>query len=278
MKYQFTNETITIGDHILHRIKAVRDFGDVHKDDLGGWIEYDENLSHYGTCWVYDDAKVYGYGNVYDDALITGQAKVCDQARINDRARISGNGIVMGCAVVGDDARVSDNAVISGLAKVVGNVTVCDHAKVTDRAHVNGYAKIGGDAVVSQFMKISNHSYVSCDLANNLEMNLITQCGLAPCNGVVTCYKLVNRDLSSCHDKNFIYHIGEYAEVENCDDSNASCASGLHFSSADYWMQLVDNIHEYKILIAEVDVKDIITVQRGKFRCRKAFIKGAIDL
>ncbi|UNF53002.1 hypothetical protein MNL01_04770 [Bartonella krasnovii] len=55
-KYELTDETTEVGDHTLHRIRALRDFGNVQVGDLGGFIEYEGNLSHLGNCWVYDDA------------------------------------------------------------------------------------------------------------------------------------------------------------------------------------------------------------------------------
>lgn len=59
-KYEFTEETMLVGERLLHRIKALRDFGDVRKGDIGGWIEGQENLSHDDDCWVYGNAEVYG--------------------------------------------------------------------------------------------------------------------------------------------------------------------------------------------------------------------------
>ena len=51
-KYEFTNKTIKIAGHTLHRIRAVRDFGDVKAGDLGGFIEKEDNLSHEGNVWT----------------------------------------------------------------------------------------------------------------------------------------------------------------------------------------------------------------------------------
>ena len=58
-KYELTDDTITKpnGD-VLHRIKAVRDFGNVKIGDVGGYIEKEENLSHDGDAWVFGDAQV----------------------------------------------------------------------------------------------------------------------------------------------------------------------------------------------------------------------------
>lgn len=65
-KYDFTGEKIFFTDirdfsnHTMHRIRAVRDFGDVRAGDLGGWIEKEENLSHDGEAWVGGEAQVTG--------------------------------------------------------------------------------------------------------------------------------------------------------------------------------------------------------------------------
>ncbi|WP_219349854.1 hypothetical protein, partial [Helicobacter sp. 13S00482-2] len=56
----------------LYRIKALRDFYDVKKDDLGGYIESENNLSHEGDCWVYDDSMVYGEVTFKENATISG--------------------------------------------------------------------------------------------------------------------------------------------------------------------------------------------------------------
>ena len=65
-KYELLkNDTIDVNGHTLYRIKALKDFGNVKKGDLGGYIEKEDNLRHYGNCWVYNDAKVYEDAIVY---------------------------------------------------------------------------------------------------------------------------------------------------------------------------------------------------------------------
>lgn len=59
-KYELTDEILEVGGHVLHRIKALRDFGNVRKGDIGGWIENEDNLSHDDDCWVYGKAEVCG--------------------------------------------------------------------------------------------------------------------------------------------------------------------------------------------------------------------------
>ena len=43
---------------VLHRIRALKDFGDVKKGDLGGYITSDTIIDESGDCWVYDDSIV----------------------------------------------------------------------------------------------------------------------------------------------------------------------------------------------------------------------------
>jgi len=58
-KYKLTKTKEAFGI-TLYRIKALKDFGDVKKGDLGGWIEKEENLSQENFCWVSGDARVFG--------------------------------------------------------------------------------------------------------------------------------------------------------------------------------------------------------------------------
>ena len=88
-KYILTNETIKVEDgSVLYRIRAVKDFGDVHKGDYGGWIKSESNLSQKDDCWVYNEARVsgnsrvYGYARVFSDVEVYGRADICGDAEI----------------------------------------------------------------------------------------------------------------------------------------------------------------------------------------------------
>ena len=104
-KYELTNEIITLEDGVvLHRIRALRSFGDVTKGDLGGWIEKEDNLSHNGKAWVYGNAKVYGNARVYDDGRVAGNACVYNNAKVYNNACVYNNAKAYGNAWVYDDA------------------------------------------------------------------------------------------------------------------------------------------------------------------------------
>lgn len=138
----------------MFRVKALRDFGDVKKGDIGGLIESELNLSHDGKSWVYDNARIYGSSMVYDDAQIS------DNAVIYGNAQVYGNAIVYGNVRVYDSANVYGNSVISGKAQVYndakvygkariyGDVLVYNDAKIYEEARVYGAAVICGNAEV----------------------------------------------------------------------------------------------------------------------------------
>lgn len=124
-KYKLTEETFNVGDKTLHRIEALRDFGDVKKGDKGGYVENEDNLSQRGNCWIYDNAVVYSNAKVYGNAVVR------EDAKIYDNVKVCGN------------ARVYDNATISS------NANVCDNAMVRGKANVYSHADIRGDAEIT---------------------------------------------------------------------------------------------------------------------------------
>ena len=118
-KYELIlDDSIKVLDCKLFRIRALTDLGTVKAGDLGGYIQSEKNLSHYGSAWVYGNAKVSGDANVSYNASVYGNAKVSDNAKVSYHARVC------------------------GYAKVYGNARVCGYAEVYDNAKVSGDAKI----------------------------------------------------------------------------------------------------------------------------------------
>ena len=147
-KYELTEETLTVSEKTLYRIRAVRDFGFVKTGEFGGYIEKEENLSHFGNAWISGDAKVYGDARVSDNAWVYGNAKVYGDARVFGNAWISGDARVFGDARVSGNARVYGNAKVYGDARVFDNAWVSGNAKVYGDARVSGNARVYGDARV----------------------------------------------------------------------------------------------------------------------------------
>ena len=84
-KYELTEETVTVFGKTLYRIRAVRDFGSVKTGEFGGYIEKEENLSHFGNAWISGDAWVWGNAKVCGDAKVFSASHVLVIGAIGSR-------------------------------------------------------------------------------------------------------------------------------------------------------------------------------------------------
>ena len=148
VKFTLTKEKQIYFGITLFRIKSKKDFADVKKNDLGGWVETAENLESSGDAWVSGNARVSGDARVSGNALVYGDARVSGNALVYGNARVSGNALVYGNARVYGDALVSGNAQVSGNALVYGDARVYGNAQVYGNALVYGDARVYGDALV----------------------------------------------------------------------------------------------------------------------------------
>lgn len=156
----------------LYRIRALIDFGDVKKGDLGGYIQREGNLSHERNAWVYDEAKVYGSAKVYGNAQIRyksevsccaevfGNAVLDDESFVSEYAKVYGDSKLFGNACVEWEAEVYGNAEISNGALIAGCARVYGDACVSDESVVWGRAEVYGEAEVFNYAYIEGHAKV----------------------------------------------------------------------------------------------------------------------
>ena len=127
-KYKLTHHTKKVyGGHTLHRIKALKSFGDVKKGDLGGWIEDYDNLSQSDTAWVYDNAMLWGGAMVGEKAKVGGTAKVWDHAWIFGNAQVYDDANIHGLTSVYRNAKVYGNSTIHGSIDIRENDEIKDN-------------------------------------------------------------------------------------------------------------------------------------------------------
>ena len=176
-KYELVKEdSIEFNGITLYRIRALKDFeilthSTIHKGDLGGYVQSENNLSQKGNCWVSDNACVYGNACVSDNACVADNACVYDNAKVYDNARVYG------------EARIRDNAMVFDNAYVFGNAWVCDNAYVCDNAKVCNNAKVYGYAVVQCNAEVGNNARI-CNDTDYLYIN-----GLGDIYPTITFYK-----------------------------------------------------------------------------------------
>ena len=108
---------------------------DVHKGDLGGFVETEDNLDQEGFAWIGKDAIAC------EDSYIGGDAILADSAVARDSAYIGNN------AVIADHAVVQDNAIVCG-GYISGNSCICGSAILNSDEQTRCAPMIGGNARV----------------------------------------------------------------------------------------------------------------------------------
>ena len=148
----------------LYRVKALKDFGDVKKGDIGGYVENEYNLSHKGDCWIYNNAKVYDNAEILDNAKVYDNVYIYNNAKIYDNARIYDN------AEISQYAEVFDNAVIQEDALIYGASVIKEHALIRGVGVICVNAWIGGNAKIKKGMHIGKINetfkdiiYIQCE-------------------------------------------------------------------------------------------------------------------
>lgn len=154
-KYKIrTDISKTLGSVTVYRIEALRDFGDVKKGDLGGWIEKETNLSQRGTCWIYDEAIVVQNAQVSGKAIVNCHAKVYHYAHVCDNAIVSGNSRIYDNAIIEDSALINDNAIISGNARISNQAEIYNNVEILGDAHIYGCASIFNNVQIYDNVKV----------------------------------------------------------------------------------------------------------------------------
>ncbi len=159
-KYALGDRTMQLTDGtILHRIQALKTFEDVFgntvtKGDLGGWVQSEDNLSHEGRSWIYDDARAYGKSRVLDDAALYGKAEISDQVVVSDTSAMYDHSSAMNSARISGDTRIMDFASVQDMAQIKNAVVyeesrILSNAIVTE-ARIFGKTIIGRNATVSK--------------------------------------------------------------------------------------------------------------------------------
>ena len=99
-KYELTDITMTYKGRTLYRIRALKDFSDVKKGDLGGWVSNEYNLSQYSNCWIYDEAKCMDSAMMYTDSKMYDNAEMHDNSKMYDCSEMHNHSTMYNNAVM----------------------------------------------------------------------------------------------------------------------------------------------------------------------------------
>ena len=232
-KYELTDETFEYRSVTLRRIRYLIDIPSraVKAGDLGGFLQSEDNLSHWDHCVVLNDAKVLGEAQVVADAIVRDASSVQDKAVISGFAQVSENSTVYG------NARVQDHARIYGNARVGGHAYISDFACVYSYSHVYGHAAVRGRSHVQGNSRVFDSPII-------LDDSRIYG------NAIVSGYAILR-------GTSLVFHHAEVSGHAEVDDASISCFSDL------MWFSHVGS--EHGTLTAFRTINGDIRVTRGCF-------------
>ena len=147
------NETIKFEGKTLYGIQALMDFGDIKKDQKGGYVQSENNLSHEGDCWIYDRAKAM------DDSRVLGNAMMFDNSSIRDYSSMHNHASMHDYASMYELASIHDNTSMYDFALMHDNTKMQDHATMYNHTSMHDFASMRDNA--SMYGCASIHDYAS---------------------------------------------------------------------------------------------------------------------
>lgn len=118
-KYNLSNpveKLIENKTYFLHQLIAAKDFGNIKKGDLGGFIENEENLSQEGSCWVAQNACVFNRAKVVDNAYVCGASLIGDDSIVSGYSTITGSSKILNFSLI-ENTKVVSSVIISSIIK-----------------------------------------------------------------------------------------------------------------------------------------------------------------
>lgn len=173
----------------LYRIVALRDFADVKKGDFGGFIENENNLSHEGNAWVYDDGKVFDDAIVMENATVRNRAIVADRAiikdyaTVKDYARIIKNAQLRHSAFAMQNSTVTGNALISGNSVIKGNAVLGDNVSCGDDTLIEGDCSLFGEIKLEGMCHIYGTAHLHMGPVTLKDADIFHRCQIVACLG-----------------------------------------------------------------------------------------------
>ena len=122
----------------VFRVVALRDIKayNVKAGDVGGFVDSEANLTHFGNCWIKDNAYASESSRVMGDSLI------CDNVLLYENTQIRGNAICM------ENATICGNVVVDKCSMVKGHCNISGDCVITDYSTVEGWANLSEKTIV----------------------------------------------------------------------------------------------------------------------------------
>lgn len=137
-------------DRILYRVEALVDIPrhGVKAGDIGGYVESEKSLSHYGDAWVGGNARVFKDARVKDNALVTDDAELKQKAKALENVVIGGTSELSQWSIAAGNAQIAGASKMSWHSRADGDARL-DSASLLMKTHVTGDTVMSGEAPLS---------------------------------------------------------------------------------------------------------------------------------
>lgn len=120
----------------VYRIQAIKDFGDVKKGDLGGFVSDEYCISPYGNCWVYDDSIVV-------------DSSIADNVEVRKNSMVVSSFLTDNVIIEG--SKIFNKSVVTDDTKIGGNITI-KHSVISGSSRISGEKVIEGEVIDNQLL------------------------------------------------------------------------------------------------------------------------------
>jgi hypothetical protein len=266
-KFEFTSEQKVITHTTsVRRIRALIDIPGigVKVGDLGGFIMSNENLSHEGDCWVFDDAVVHGLftritGNarIYGHAVVESGSMIANGVVVADHAHVI-QGDIQGESIFIRGEVVLESSIIKGTSVVLEGKAKISNIKLKDtvkQIHIGEQAIVKNDKkhtlnIWGSFLTISGNAQLLDVYSISGRSILIDQDAIVK-NGVMITGTNVSLVGASCLDgKIDIAHNVEITECvsifhtsnEHTHIENVILKGDFHKPASDFHWKVLGNL------------------------------------
>lgn len=146
----------------VYRIRALKNFGDVKKGDLGGYVSSYENLSQYGDCWIYDDAAVIqdatleNNSTIHNTSIMYGTSTAIRNSKIYKSTRICGNSIISDSTISGKSL-LKDTRIYN--SRIKGNIITYDTSSLINYSNIRGILYLSNSSITNSKI-VSNIAWI----------------------------------------------------------------------------------------------------------------------
>ena len=157
-KYEITDITMRFEGRTLYRIRALKNFSNVKKGNLGGWVSSEDNLSQEGDCWIYDEAKCMDNARMHDNSKMYNNSVMYEYSAMHGNSKMCNNSKMYDDSEMHDDSRMYDHSMMYDHSKMYDHSEMNDYSIMYNNSEMHGYSKMRDNSTMYNNSKIYDYS------------------------------------------------------------------------------------------------------------------------